>query len=372
MKRRKPPDRAEGGKSSARFLILAWLLLAACSPTASRPQLEYKDGAVVASGWSGPPPVGGWESVLIIRASDDRSAPALLGEYKESGGVITFTPRFPPSPGVELHASFKPVARPEIAATFGESSGAIVATTTVAHLYPSSDEWPANTLKMYLEFSAPMASGDAYSLIRALDDQGRAIEKPFVEVEPELWDPSGTRLTILFDPGRLKRGLVDNETAGPPLTSGRTVTIEVDPSGRDASGAPLAEKFSRTIRVADAVRSPVDVKRWRVESPASKGDDLIIAFDRPLDHAIAPRAISVKLGGSPVTGKIALEENETRLRFTPHSPWAPGRYAIRVDGVIEDLAGNRLGKLFDVDTSDPSQARSATPFAEIAFEIPVR
>ena len=296
----------------------------------------------------------------------------MLGEYKESRGVITFTPRFPPSRGVELHASFKPVTKPEIVATFGEPASAVVATTKVAHLYPSSEEWPANTLKMYLEFSAPMAAGDAYSLIKVLDAQGRAIEKPFVEVEPELWDPSGTRLTILFDPGRLKRGLVDNETAGPPLMPGRRVTIEVDPSWRDASGAPLAEKFSRKIRVGDALREPVDVKRWRVKSPASASGDLVIAFDRPLDHALAPRAISVMLGGSPVAGKNSLEENETRLRFTPRSPWTSGRYAIRVDGVIEDLAGNRLGKLFDVDTSDPSQARSATPFAEIAFEIPAR
>jgi len=364
-------SRAESGSFSARpFIFAVALLLSACG--AREPLLTYEDGVVRAEGWSGPPPVGGWESVFVIRAGDDASAPALLGEYKESGGVIVFTPRFAPSPGVELHASFKPVNAPEISAVFGEPAKAVVATTEVARVYPSSDTWPANTLKMYVEFSGPMARGDAYTHIRVRDDEDRVVVGPFVEIEPELWDPTGTRLTLLFDPGRIKRGLVDNEESGPPLMPGRAVTIEVDPAMRDASGAPLSQKFSRTIRVADAVREVVDVTRWRVEPPASTTGDLVIAFDRPLDHALAQRAISVTRGGSPVSGKISLEENETRFRFDPDGAWAPGRHAIRVDGVIEDLAGNRLGKLFDVDTSDPTQSSSATPRVEIAFDVSAR
>jgi hypothetical protein len=149
-------------------------------------------------------------------------------------------------------------------------------------------------------------------------------------------------------------------------------TIEVDPAMRDATGAPLAEKFVRQIRVVDALREVVDVKRWRVSPPSSSGADLVIDFDRPLDHALARRAISVLRDGSPVEGKISLEKNETRFRFTPDTSWPPGRHAVRIDGVIEDLAGNRLGKLFDVDTSDPLQSDTAAPSAEIPFEAPAR
>jgi hypothetical protein len=364
-------SRAVGGLPSARpfiFPLVFAIVLAACGARA--PLLKYENGVVRAEGWSGPPPVGGWESVLVVRAGDDPAAPAMVGDYKQSAGVITFVPRFAPTPGVQLHVSFNPGGRPAVTALFGEAAKPTAPTTMVAHIYPSASEWPANTLRMYVEFSAPMATGDAYTLIRVLDDQGRAIEKPFVEIEPELWDPAGKRLTILFDPGRIKRGLVDNETSGPPLMPGRTVTIEVDPALRDASGASLKEKFSRTIRVADAARLPVDVKMWRVEPPRSSAHDLVLVFPRPLDHALAQRAIIVMRGGSPVAGKVTLEENETRFRFTPASPWSPGRYAVRVNGVIEDLAGNRLGKLFDVDTLDPGQSSTATPFAEIAFEVP--
>ncbi len=369
------PDRkrAEGVKPSALSFGLT-LLFAVVSPAgcgAREPTLSYKDGVVRAEGWSGPAPANGWESVLTVRASEDASAPSLLGEYKESGGALIFTPRFPPSPGVKLHAVFH-VNQRTFEATFGEPAQALASTTTVAHLYPSTDLWPANTLRTYVEFSAPMSAGDAYTYIRVIGADGRAIEKPFVEVEPELWSPDGKRLTLLFDPGRLKRGLVDNETAGPPLLPGVTVTVEVDAGMRDARGASLAESFRREIHVTDALRSVVDPQRWRVTAPSSVDGDMTIIFDRPLDHALARRAISVTKDGAPVAGQILLEDNETRWRFTPEAAWKPGVYAVKVDGVIEDLAGNRPGKLFDVDTSDPTQSTEARPSTAIGFKVPAR
>lgn len=362
--------RAAGGKLAARsFVMSAALLLSACG--AAEPAISYSDGVVRASGWSGPAPTEGWESVLVVRASADEAAPAMLGEYVENGGVITFTPRFAPSPGVELHATFH-VNKSTLEATFGEPAKAIAATTRVANLYPSTDEWPENTLKMYLAFSAPMAAGEAYSHIRVLDDQGRVILQPFVEIEQELWDASGTRLTVLFDPGRIKRGLVDNEESGPPLVAGRSVTIEVDLSWRDASGAPLAEKFVRIIRVTPAVRDVVHVKQWKVDAPLTSDADLVVTFDRPMDHALAQRAISVTKDGGTIGGKIQVTDDETVWRFTPDAPWTAGAYFIAVDGVIEDLAGNRPGKMFDVDTSDLTQSTEATAVTAIPFAVPPR
>lgn len=363
----KHPGRAAGGKLAARsFIFGAALLLSACG--AAEQAIIYSDGVVRASGWSGPAPAEGWESVLVVRASADEAAPAMLGEYAENGGVITFTPRFAPSPGVELHATFH-VNQSTLEATFGEPAKAIAVTTRVANLYPSTDEWPENTLKMYLTFSAPMSAGQAYTHIRVLDEQGRVIVQPFVEIEQELWDASGTRLTVLFDPGRIKRGLVDNEESGPPLVAGRTVTIEVDPTWRDASGAPLAEKFVRVIRVTPAVRDVVHVKRWKVEAPRAGDVDLVVTFDRPMDHALAQRAISVTKDGGTIAGKIRVTDKETVWRFTPDAPWRAGEYFIAVDGVIEDLAGNRPGKMFDVDTSDLSQSTEATAVTAVPFTV---
>jgi hypothetical protein len=349
----------------ARFFCLP-LLLAACGER--EPALSYRDGTVVAEGWRGPAPAEGWESVLKVRASSDPGAPAMIGAYVEHGGVITFTPRFAPSPGVELHAMFH-VNHRTVEAMFGEPAKALAATTTLRQIYPSADEWPANTLKMYLTFSAPMATGEAYQHIRVVGADGQAVVQPFVEIEPELWDATGTRLTVLFDPGRIKRGLVDNETSGPPLMAGRTVSIEVDARWRDARGAPLKESFAKSVRVSDALRTPVDVKRWKIAASAS---DVVVTFDRPMDQALAQRAISVTRDGSRVAGKISLAENETVWRFTPDGGWAPGGYYLAVEGVLEDLAGNRPGKLFDVDTADPGQSTEATAVSAVPFTVPNR
>jgi hypothetical protein len=362
-------QRAEGGKRSARFLIVAAaaLALAAC---AQPPALHYENGAVTATGWTSGEPKEGWESVLSVRAGEDPAAPAILGDYAYSGGTIKFTPRFPPSPGVRLYVTFRAGKGAPLTGSYGEAAKAVTPTTKVAAIYPTTDEWPANLLRMYIEFSGPMAAGEAYAHVTVRDEKGRVIDAPFVAFDQELWDPSGTRLTILFDPGRIKRGLTDNMVEGPPLVPGRTVTIEVSSAWRDADGAPLAERFVRTIHVAEALRAALDPKRWQVTSPNSTRGDLVIAFDRPLDHALAERAIGVQRNGAPVAGKVSLEANDTRWRFTPARPWSKGAHFIVVDGILEDVAGNRPGKLFDVDTADKTQSTSATPSTAIPFTAP--
>lgn len=348
------------------------LLASACSP-APQPSIAWTDGAFVATGDIGPEPMGGWEQVFHVTAGDDPAAPPMIGDYEKRGSKLIFTPRFPPAPGVRVTARFKPLSgQPEITASFGEPAKAVVPEAMVAAIHPSAEQWPANTLRMYVEFTLPMASGDAWTHLRVLDEQGKVIEGPFVEVEPELWDPEGRRLTVLFDPGRVKRGLVDNETSGPPLVEGRTVTIEVDPSWRDARGAPLKQGYRQTVKVGPEVRLPVTMKDWTLETPQDSNADLVIRFPRPLDHALAQRAITVVSRGEQIQGQVALEMSDTVWRFTPLQPWAPESYTVIVDGIIEDVAGNRLGKVFDVDTGDPTQSTSALPFQSKSFAVPHR
>jgi hypothetical protein len=290
----------------------------------------------------------------------------MLGDYDEHGGAITFTPRFPPAPGLELRVMFH-VNHRTVDATFGEPAKALAATTRVVEIYTAADKWPANTLKMYLTFSAPMATGEAYAHLRVIDAKGQTIVQPFVEIEPELWDATGTRLTVLFDPGRIKRGLVDNEQSGPPLMAGGTARIEVDAGWRDATGAPLRGAFAKSVRVSDALRTPIDPKRWKLAPDAS---GLVVTFDRPMDQALAQRAISVTRNGVRIAGRAELTKNETEWRFTPDGAWTPGAYYLAIEGVLEDLAGNRPGKLFDVDTADPSQSTAAVAVTAVPFTVP--
>src|SRR6185436_15583273 len=79
--------------------------------------------------------------------------------------------------------------------------------TVVAQVYPTADALPANQLKFYLDFSAPMSFGDAYRHIRLLDEEGRDVPRAFLQTAHELWDARRQRFTLILDPGRIKRGL---------------------------------------------------------------------------------------------------------------------------------------------------------------------
>ncbi|NIP93248.1 MAG: hypothetical protein GWO24_07240, partial [Akkermansiaceae bacterium] len=82
--------------------------------------------------------------------------------------------------------------------------------TTVTHVAPGADVLPFNLLKFYLHFSAPMTRGRAYQHITLRHHDGQPVADPFLELPEELWNPEMTRLTILLDPGRIKRGLLPN------------------------------------------------------------------------------------------------------------------------------------------------------------------
>ncbi len=123
--------------------------------------------------------------------------------------------------GLHVRAVFHPVGVARIEAGFDIPKAAPGAATRIEHIYPSTDTLPANTLKLYIYFSAPMRRGEAWQHIRLLDEHGAPVELPFLEIDQELWDTTNTRLTVLFDPGRIKRGLLPLNESGPNIQEGR-------------------------------------------------------------------------------------------------------------------------------------------------------
>ena len=330
-----------------------------------------RDGAAFrAEPWSGAAPTDGWGAVLEVFASDDPAAPAMLGTYRCEGGAVTFTPRFDPAPSVRLRAVFRAESGEPVIAWFGGVPAPVQAPSTrILSVTPSADVWPENILRLYLTFSAPMRIGEAWRHIRMLDVARAPMGGMFVEIEQELWDPVGRRLTVLFDPARIKRGLVDHINEGPPLTVGASCTLEIDAGWRDAEGRPLVEGWSKTVTVAAPLRAALDPDAWRLTRPTSPGDPLVVDLPRPLDAALALRALSVWKGVAELPGAARLERRETRFIFTPDSPWTPGRYALRADPVLEDIAGNRIGRPFDIDRDAPGLADAVARPAQLAFDI---
>lgn len=351
-------------------LAAALFLLAACSKGPEQ-TITYDGHVVKARGWKGTaPPV--WDKVLGVYASTAADAPPMLGSYEQHGSTIEFKPKFTPSPAISLHVIYHQPDGSIATAFFPAKAGyKAPSTTKVAQVYPTTATWPANTLKLYLQFTGPMKVGVAWSHIHLLDEAGQPVAKPFVEIDQELWDPATTRLTVLFDPGRIKRGLVDNATEGPPLVPGKHYTLKIDKDWPDAAGAPLVEDYQKAISVGPDVREPVETKAWKVTPPA-RNQALVIIFPRPMDNALAKTALSVRKDGKPVPGKVLLQDEETHWVFIPDHVWAPGDYQIHVEGTtsgIADLAGNLLDRLFDMDKTDPKQQADAPASADMLFKV---
>jgi hypothetical protein len=297
-------------------------------------------------------------SIAIAIESDGPKRPDrpnMMGTYRVEGDSLRFTPRYPFDRGRTYSATFRP-------SLLSGGTGDEVASThlvpkivrvpsMVTKVTPSVDRVPENLLKFYLYFSGPMSRGEVYDRVRLLNEDGRAVEAPFLRIAEELWDPTGTRLTLLIDPGRIKRGLKPREQYGPVLEAGRSYTLVIAGGWPDAEGDPLEKEFRKTFRAVAADETQPDPKTWQIARPASSTrEPLALTFPEPLDRALIESGLTlVDAKGKEVAGKVEIAANETRWEFTPDTPWLDGGYELLVDADLEDLAGNSILRPFEVD-----------------------
>jgi hypothetical protein len=204
-------------------------------------------------------------------------------------------------------------------------SGAAPDPAHVEAIYPTADRLPSNTLRFYIVFSAPMSAGEAHDRLRLVNDRGQVVPGAFLELEEELWDPTGRRLTVLLDPGRIKRGLRANLESGAPL----------------------------------------------VQTPAAEtSQPLIVRFAEPLDRALLASVVQVVTADDVVVeGEAEVGRHEREWRFTPRATWTSGRYRLRIGAELEDVAGNNLRRVFDLDLSRTAHPSVDPDFRIRAFDI---
>src|SRR5688572_8633645 len=301
-----------------------------------------------------------WAQVFRVAVAADQ--PPMLGEYQIDGTRIRFTPLFPFDPGRQYHVTFAPAGAAPVTATVGLPSVHTTPTTVVAQVFPSSDIVPESQLRLYIHFSAPMGMKGGLDYVHLLDDQGTEVKDPFLPLDAEFWNDDRTRYTVFFDPGRQKRGIPVIEDMGRSLTEGQSYTLVVDKAWRDGNGLPLKEPFRRAFKVGPPDDKPLDYSAWQIQSPkVGTRTPLMVAFPEPLDHGLLLRALGVQgADGVPIGGEITVGRNEVTWSFTPKNFWTAGPYSIVAFGMLEDLAGNRIGRAFEVDQFDRSD-RSAEP-----------
>ena len=307
-----------------------------------------------------------WQRLLAVYvdrgAADRTSTPVVIGRYVMSEGRVRFEPRFPFAPGVSYRVEVDTAAlgrgldagsarAAPLTQRFALPAVRHARTTRVTGVYPSVARVPSNLLRWYIETSAPMEPGTALQHVHLVDEAGREVPGAFLTLDEELWDPARRRLTLLFDPGRVKRGVRTNVESGAALVEGRRYHLVIDEGWNDGTGAQLASRFDHAFEVVEADRRSPDPDRWRLMLPrASTRVPLHVSFGEPLDHALSTHMLVVlDPDGERVRGSVTLAEGDSAWTFTPKLPWLAGDYSLRVDGALEDLAGNNVVRVFDVD-----------------------
>ena len=319
-------------------------------------------------------------AVYVGEASQD--LPPLLGSHSVVQGTLIFEPRFSLQPGLRYQAVFDasrvgPGVLPKgfrsrrVTINFDIPDRIASDPTRVEAVYPSTNLVPENLLKFYIHFSAPMSRGEVYRFVSLLDESNRVVELPFLEIEQELWDSSQRRLTLFIDPGRIKRGLLPQEQVGTALIAGRQYRMVILREWPDARGRRLQESFTKAFRVGPPDRTPLDPQSWSLNEPgADTRQRLCVKFTESLDHALLLRLLEV-VGRerTPVPGASEVSSEDRVWCFQPDEPWMAGEFYLSISTSLEDLAGNRIGRPFEVDVFEQVEERLLDKRVWLPFQV---
>lgn len=220
----------------------------------------------------------------------------------------------------------------------------------VTAVYPTSDVLPENLLRLYVHFSTPMRRGQVRESIKLIGENGEQIINPFLNLAIELWDRDERRLTLLLDPGRIKRGVGPNVQAGAPLQRGKRYTLVISQDMNDYRGKPLDRTFTKSFIIQAPIRSALLPGKWITDLPKAKSQEpLILEFSRIMDRPLLFRFLAVlDADGQAVKGNIVVVGHETRWEFIPSAQWQSGLYRLAISTDLEDVAGNNVRAAFDV------------------------
>jgi len=294
---------------------------------------------------------------LKVSALLGSNAVSMLGQVARTDHDLTFVPAAPFLPGQTYRAEWINAFHVEQHVDFSLQPEGSKSPTV--QMLPKS-VLPANALKFYLHFSEPMEQGIFLERLRLLDGYGKEVIGPFRETE--LWSPDGKRLTVWFHPGRQKTGVNLNTDEGPVLHAAMKHTLIVAGSWRSTRGVALGQDVRFDVGVGQADHAQPNMKRWQITAPKpGTREPLVVRFDEPLDTAVLVSALRVQSGSNEVTlSEARVSPDGLQWTATPQQSWQSGTLELHAEPTLEDLAGNSLEKLFEVDVSETESAAPVT------------
>jgi hypothetical protein len=216
---------------------------------------------------------------------------------------------------------------------------------------PQAKVLPANTLRFYIYFPRPGEAHFDRDHLVLLDDKEQVVRDPFLVLSQELWSLDGHRLTVLMEPGRIKRALGPEPDHDPVLVVGQTYTLVITALGQTAR---------YTFRVSDPVIEEIKEIYWRLTSPTvGTLEAAVVHFDRVMDAGGCEDEIVVLTpSGEIVQTLVSLAPDGTEAQLIPSHPWRVGEHRLVISERLEDVCGNRLGEALDHDLSAGGRPRA--------------
>ncbi len=95
-----------------------------------------------------------------------------------------------------------------------------------------------------------------------------------------------------------------------------------------------------------------------------------VTFPEPLDHGLLLRALGVlSPDGKPLRRRRRGRRARADLVVHAAEPWQAGDYKIVAFAMLEDLAGNRIGRAFEVDQFDRTDSSAEPEKTLIPFSV---
>jgi hypothetical protein len=290
-------------------------------------------------------------AVFVKNVTEDYRSNSIQGKYQLKGSLLEFKPFFPFEDGLEYVVRTKSDAKKMDFeyTTFLNDSRKPVAATKVLNIYPLSSELPENLLRFYIYFNTPMKKGEALRHISLRDAEGKIDLQAFMEFKQELWSSDGKRLTLLFDPGRIKRGVSTNLELGPALLEGKQYELIISSDWPDVYGNKLSQDITKTFRVVKPYRRQLKLDSLQLSVPKVKTTGpLILHFDRIIDHALIQSMLRVENENNQIiSGYWRVLPDEKSAEFIAEEEWKQGNFQIIFNPRFEDVSGNNLEELLD-------------------------
>lgn len=312
-----------------------------------------------------------WKAVFPVSLKDV-NAISIDGKYDVFETAVSFTPRFPFAAGIVYRATFHtdqlahnpnevylPATDPASLALEFSFETITHEQPRVASVFPSSDTLPENLLKFHIAFNVPMKAGEVYDHVKLLDEKGNQIEKAFLVVDQEFWDEKMTMVTILLDPGRLKRGLRGHLEMKAPLQSEQRFFLVVDKGWQNIDGTTMERDFVKSFYCTDADRKSPTESTLRLVTPKSPNDPLAFIFGESMDAVTSASHVRIiDSQNNQIEGTTELLPQEKGFIFKPKKNWSHETYTVLINPLIEDLAGNNFNRVFDRDLKIDGENRN--------------